>query len=60
MGTMPDSEYWWNHLSPEQQAFVRDFYEAHKLYDWNITDAYRAAELWHRRAGWPETKVGDC
>jgi hypothetical protein len=59
---MSEQEYWWNHLTPDQQRFIMDWYEkSYQHVDILFTalqaDAYANNERWHNMNGWPETPM---
>jgi hypothetical protein len=59
---MPNHEYWWNHLSYDQQRYIIEWYETsleHKdmLYTDIQKDAFSRAEEWHNMKGWPESEM---
>ena len=65
MPMMPPEEFWWNHLSIDQQEFIRNEFTAslfllhHTVADTNekefVRIAYQHSHIWPHLSGWPPT-----
>lgn len=58
---MPAHQFWWNHLSWNQQIFIKEHaakQEAQRKLseDEIISFAYKNRQDWHEMAEWPEDK----